>query len=47
MIHLYNDYHDEYNDNIVVKYKIEDVDFDDELSKKFLSEFDKRFKKDN
>ena len=47
MIYLYKDYHDEYNDNIVVKYKIEDVDFDDELSKKFLSEFDKRFKKDN
>ena len=47
MIYLYKDYHDEYNDNVVVKYKIEDVDFDDELSKKFLSEFDKRFKKDN
>lgn len=45
MIYLYKDYHDEYNDNVVVKYKIEDVDFDDELSKKFLSEFDKRFKK--
>ena len=47
MIHLYNDYHDEYNDNIVVKYKIKDVDFDDELSKKFLLEFDKNFRKYN
>ena len=45
MIHLYNDYHTEYNDNIVVKYKIEDIDFDDELSKRFLLEFDKNFKK--
>ena len=47
MIHLYNDYNDEYNDNIVVKYKIKDVDFDDELSKKFLLEFDKNFRKYN
>ena len=47
MIHLYNDYHTEYNDNIVVKYKIKDVDFDDELSKKFLLEFDKNFRKYN
>ena len=45
MIHLYKDYHSEYNDNIIVKYKIEDIDFDDELSKKFLLEFDKNFKK--
>ena len=45
MIHLYNDYHTEYNDNITVKYKIEDVDFNDELSRKFLLEFDKNFKK--
>lgn len=45
MIHLYNDYHTEYNDNIVVKYKIEDIKFNDELSEKFLLEFDKNFKK--
>ena len=47
MIHLYNDYHDEYNDNIVVKYKIKDVYFNYELSKKFLLEFDKNFRKYN
>lgn len=49
MIHLYKEYyhidHTEYNGNIVVKYKIEDVNFDDELSEKFLLEFDKNFKK--
>lgn len=47
MISLYKDYHDEYNGNIIVKYKIEDIEFDDNLSKEFLLEFDKRFKKDN